>query len=65
MLNSTTTRISAMKMPFLPRSARMWPNLLVNLFSTGFTWLPAATPSAGLVSRLDMSLCSYIHQRER
>ena len=40
--NSTTTAMSAMKMPFLPRSASTWLSRSVNLFSAGLT-LPPAT----------------------
>ncbi len=40
--NSATTAISAMKMPFLPRSARTWLSQFVNLFSVGLMFAPTA-----------------------
>ena len=47
-VNSATTAIRAMKMPFLPRSARTWLSQSVNLFSVGLTFAPTAV--LGLVS---------------
>src|SRR5829696_1165454 len=43
--NSTTTAMSAMKMPFLPRSASTWLSRSVNLFSTGLMLPPTACES--------------------
>ncbi len=47
--NSTTTAMSAMKMPFLPRSESTWLSRSVNLFSTGLTLPPASWVSSEVV----------------
>src|SRR6478609_3866194 len=54
--NSATTAMSAMKMPFLPRSARTWLSQLVNLFSVGLMFAPTAV-LVGMLS--DMFVFSW------
>ena len=46
--NSTTTAMSAMKMPFLPRSLSTWLSHEVNLLSAGLMLPPTACDSVGV-----------------
>ena len=46
--NSTTTAMSAMKMPFLPRSLSTWVSHEVNLLSDGLMLPPTACDSVGV-----------------